>query len=507
MSIFKNSESNRKWWVLVAMTSCVSMILLNQTALTVVLPFIQQDLDVSYAGTQWIVNIYLLVLTISLLAGGRLGDIIGLHRTFFLGASVFSLASILGALSFSVEWLWASRALQGIGGAMLWPASAALVFSAFPPNERGKAFGMYVSMGTIALTVGPFLGGFFAEHLSWRCVFWLNVPVIMLAILIAYFFVKKSETKQETFDYRGFISFGVGVSCIIMAMQQGQNWGWDSPLTLSLICVGTIFLIVLGKTSSAAKYPLIDFSLFRNRVFTGAVLAIFLTQFLMMISLYWTLYFQHVLEFSATAAGAIALLSGCPVILVAPLAGRLTDRYGPNMPIALGFALMTFSLIWILFAGIYLNGLCLLPGIFVFGCGAPLIFTPSSVTCLSQVSADKRGVVSGIMMTLRQFGATAGVTAIGTLFSVVHRNQFKTLLQSDSITEYLDPWLFDGLFTEQDGSASSVESFSQEVADSVISSFETAYLDAFSFINVLAVCMGLFGLFVVRGLLKKPKLI
>lgn len=500
-----HAETTKKWWILLAMICCISMIFINQTALTVALPSIQEDLHISQSMTQWVVNIYLMALTLSLIGGGRLGDILGLRKTFLIGASIFSFASIGGALSQSVEWLLGIRALQGIGGAMLWPASTAILFSSFPVNERGKAIGIYVSMGTVGLTLGPFLGGFFSEHLNWTFIFWFNLPFIILAMALTSWFVPASNPKNETFDLRGFISFGIGISCLLFAMLQGQEWGWSSPYVILLFVLGIAFLILMHRMSSKEKYPLVDFSLFRNRIFIGANLAVFLTQFVVMTPLYWTLYFQDFLEFTPTVAGAVGLLSGLPVIFIAPFAGRLSDRYGPSIPIALGFGLIVLALLWMLLVCTYLDCMFLLPGIFVFGCGSPFIFTPSAVAGLNQVTAEKRGVVSSIMMTLRQLGSTMGVAVIGTLFSIFHKTHFEGLMQNDHETKNLHSGLFDAILNETGEALQMMDHLSEEMTDRVIENFDMAYHQAFTMINALAFCLAVFGLVFVRLLLNRPK--
>lgn len=498
-------EENLKWWALVAMTSSVSLIFLNQTALTVILPVIQGELHGSALGTQWIVNTFLLFLTISLLAGGRLGDILGHRKTFFLGMFIFALASVSCAVSQTEQWLLTSRAVQGIGGAIFCPATAAILFSAFPLHERGKAMGIFVCASTICMTLGPFVGGLLTECLSWRFIFWLNIPIAAFGMAIARFSVASSKMKKDSFDFLSFIAFGIGISCLLMALMQGSKWGWSSPTILSLIIAGCTFLLLLGFSKRLTTHPLIDFSLYKDKVFIGANFAIFITQFLVMTSMYWTLYFQHVLEFSPTLAGAIVLLSGCPVIFMAPLAGRLTDRYGPRYPITVGFALMVFSLVWILFASIFEYGSLLLPGIFIFGCGGPLIFTPAAVACLNQVPAERRGVVSAMLMTLRQLGGTFGVAVIGTLFLNTHSNYFDALLQANAETQHLEAWMFEGFLAESEEALEIMSHLSSELSEYVLDSFMSAYHSAFFIINSAALCLGLAGFVAARILLKTEK--
>lgn len=414
--MLKFSEHNRKWWILVAMTSCISMIFIDISVLPVTLPTLQRTLGMTELGLQWIVNAYTLALTVFVMAAGRCGDRFGHRRVFCWGLLFFSLGSTLCGMSYHEWWFIMARTIQGFGGAMLVPTSSAIMFSTFPAHQRGKAIGLYVSIGSVFLALGPAIGGFFTEYLTWRYVFWMNIPIAIIGYLLTLLVVPKNKGHRRPFDFLGFITSTLGISSIVVAIMEAKKWGWTSPITIGMIGFGILLIFLLLIIDRKARDPYIDLSLFKLRNFTGAVCAVFATQFLIMAGVFWAIYFQTSYGYSPAGAGMITLVANLPVLVAAPMGGHLLDKHGPKIPITIGFILVILSLFW------YLQNIdnpsiaIILSVIIPFGFGVPLIFTPSFTTALGEVDQEKRGLASGTMTMLRQLGATLGMAIMGSIF-------------------------------------------------------------------------------------------
>ena len=488
-------EKNRKWWILLAMTIVNSMIFIDITVLPVALPTIQRLLGLSEIGLQWILNAYTLSLTIFLLLGGRLGDRFGHKKILYYGLFLFTLGSIFCALTESQIWLILSRAILGMGGALLIPASASILFHAFVPEQRGKALGFYVSMGSVFLSLGPFIGGFFTEYFSWRLVFWINLPIGISGAALTYFFVHPIKgQKGLSFDWLGFLTSSLGICLIIIGLMQAKEWGWASPLTIGFFLLGLFLLVILWAIDRKIEDPFFDFSLFRNRMFLTGNIATFCAQFLLTITVFWAMYFQNVFHFTPTQAGLLNLIASAPLLIVAPLGGHLVDRHGPKIPILIGFFLLTLSLFWFLQNLDNSHLLILLSVLIPFGCAIPLIFTPSFTAAMQHIPKEKRGLASGTASMIRQFSSTLGLAIIGTVFLHVHSFQFQNLLKSGTQTRHIDPKLFDGLLAKSPRAMKQLLSYSASTKEWIEHTYLYAYVDAFSKINSLALILAFIGL-------------
>jgi EmrB/QacA subfamily drug resistance transporter len=392
------------------------MIFIDISVLPVTLPTLQRTLGITELGLQWIVNAYTLVLSVFVMAAGRCGDRFGHRRVFCWGLLFFSLGSTLCGMSYHEWWFIMARIIQGIGGAMLVPTSSAIMFATFPPHQRGKAIGLYVSIGSIFLALGPAIGGFFTEYLTWRYVFWINIPIAIIGYLLTLLVVPKSRGHLRPFDFLGFITSTLGITSIIVAIMEAKKWGWTSPITIGMIGFGVFLIFLLLIIDRKVHDPYIDFSLFKLRNFSGPVCAIFATQFLIMGGVFWAIYFQTSYGYSPATAGMITLVANVPVLVAAPFGGHLLDKHGPKIPITIGFTLVILSLFWYL-QNIHDPNLAILLSVIIpFGFGVPLIFTPSFTTALGEVAPEKRGLASGTMTMLRHLGATLGMAIMGSVF-------------------------------------------------------------------------------------------
>jgi EmrB/QacA subfamily drug resistance transporter len=485
------------------MATSISMIFVDVTVLPVALPTIERELGATQLSLQWLINSYLLAFCVFLLAGGRAGDMLGYRKVFCLGMVVFALSSAVCGLSSSIIAINIFRAFQGIGGAFLIPTTTAILFSSFPQKERGRAIGLYVSFASIFLTIGPLLGGFLTEYLSWRYVFWINLPIAAIGLFLTLNIIPPSEKKKESFDWIGFFTLGGGISFIILAVMQAPSWKWTSPLTLSLLIIGLLLIFFLIAIDRKINHPLIDFSIFRNPLFLGGNLSMFLTQFLVMVTVFWAVYFQTIRGLSPSQAGLIALLPNAPVLFMAPLAGYLTDRLGPRAPVLIGFFLLTFSLLWFNVSLQEESFWYLFPALIPFGMGVSCIFTPSSVASLSQMPEYKKGIASAINNTLRQVGATLGMALIGTIFLHQFNHFFSSQLLQNPSTKQFNPEDFEGLLAGSPKALSTLHGLSPNEAHFVTTSYQSSFTNAFAQINFLAAAIAILGFIAAFFLLKK----
>jgi len=421
------SAPANRWLVLVAMTGSLSMIMLDQTVVTVALPAMSDDLGLHPAGQQWVVNAYVLALTALVAFGGKLGDRVGGVRTFRIGVAGFFVASALCGLApvgaLGEAWIIAARALQGAAAALMVPTSGAIVISAFAVQERGRAMAAYAGISQIFLAIGPLIGGALTEAVSWRAVFWLNVPV-GIAALVLVAIAKPAQTTRPGRIRAGALALLVGgLGATVLAVQEASTWGWDAPLTLILLGAGIAATAVFVVTQSRVADPLVDVGLLRRRAFLGDVVVNGLVQFgLLAAVLHSSLYLQDLLHFSPLTTGLAVLAMVLPITMAAQLGGRWFDRSGVRPPVLAGLTISTLGLLAWTLALPYLSYPLQVPGMVLTGFGLGLTISPTNTDALSRVGPADRSQASGVLQTVRQLGGTLGVAVVGAVvLGIEHR--------------------------------------------------------------------------------------
>lgn len=404
-----------KWWVLFVTASAVGLVFLDNTVMPVSLPTIQKELSFSTSGSIWVVNSYLLTLVTLMMIGGKMYDILGTRTTYFLGLSFFGVGSVMSGLSFVNWWLILGRVVQGLGGALLVPTTAALFMTIFPAGQRARAIGINTGVSSIFLMLGPVVGGFLTQYLSWRYIFWINIPVVIFALIMTSWLFS-AQKRKGSFHFVGALPLCIAVIALVVALMEGGNWGWGSPLIITLFALVIPLVLLFIFLSRRSQYPLIDFKIFTTPFFKSGNVVIFCVQMVLMITVFWAIYFQKALYYSPSQAGLLVLSAVSPVILLAPLGGYLSDRFGPRLPISLGFSLVIFSMLWLSLTVHNHSLATLLIGLPFFGAGIPLTFTPAFTTALHHVSPQKLGVASGFTTSVRQLAATIGIALMGALF-------------------------------------------------------------------------------------------
>jgi EmrB/QacA subfamily drug resistance transporter len=442
------TEQNRKWWTLGSMSFALFMIMLDNTVVNVALPSIQSDLDASLSALEWTINIYTLTFAVLLVTGGRLGDIFGRRRAFLFGVVVFALSSATAGLAPNESWLVASRALQGVGAAFMMPATLSIITNAFPPHERGKAIGTWAGVSALALALGPVVGGFLTEEVSWRAIFFLNLPVAMLAVFVTLFATKESRDPNvpRTIDYGGVATITVGVGALVLALVEGNDWGWGSPRIFGLLLTAVIALVAFVLVERRSRFPMVEFEFLRSRTFAGTNGIAFVVSFSMLAMFFFmALYMQNILGYSPLEAGIRFLPSTVLIIIAAPLAGRLTDRIGARVPIAVGLSLVAVALYMQSRITVDTTYSYLLPLMSLMGLGIGLTMSPMSTAAMNAVDATKAGLASGILSMSRMVGGTFGVAAVGALFQHMSDSRLESRLGDLPLSAQQQAWFADNL--------------------------------------------------------------
>jgi EmrB/QacA subfamily drug resistance transporter len=413
------TDDNRKWWTLGAMCFALFMIMLDNTVVNVALPSIQRDLGASISGLEWTINGYTLSFAVLLATGGRLGDIFGRRRMFLIGVVVFALSSATAGLAAGDTDLVISRVVQGVGAALMMPGTLSIITDAFPAHERGKAMGTWAGVSALALAVGPVLGGFLTEHVSWRAIFYLNIPVAIGAVTATLFAVRESRdtTVGREVDYLGVATLTAALTALILALVEGNSWGWGSPAIVGLLVGAVLGAVAFVAIELRVKAPMVEFRFFADRNFLGAVVVALIISFAMLgVFFFLALYMQDILRYSPLEAGVRFLPSTLMIVAVAPVAGRLADRFGPRWLIVAGLAILTVSLYS--FTGIAVDSsyLDLLPGFMLLGIGIALTMSPMTSAAMNAVAVEKAGIASGVLSMFRMVGGSLGVAVTGAIF-------------------------------------------------------------------------------------------
>ncbi|MHB8233088.1 MAG: MFS transporter [Solirubrobacteraceae bacterium] len=424
-------DGNRRWWALGAMCFALFMIMLDNTVVNVALPSIQRSLSASTSSLEWTVNAYTLSFAVLLVTGGRLGDLFGRRKIFLAGVVIFASASAAIGFSPSDTWLVAWRAVQGTGAALMMPATLSIITNAFPPEERGKAIGTWAGVSAMALAIGPVVGGFLVESVSWQSIFFLNVPVAVGAVVIALFAVRESrdETVERSVDVPGVLTLTLGLAALVLALVEGNEWGWGSTLELSMFAVALVGLTAFALVERRRSAPMVDFSFFRSRTFLGANIVAFIVSFAMLAMFFFlALYMQNIRGYSPLQAGIRFLPSTVMIIIIAPLAGRLADRVGSRPLITFGLLSVSGALFWQSHLTVSSGYGSLLPGFMLMGLGMGFVMSPMSLAAMNAVDRTKAGVASGILSMNRMVGGTFGVAILGALVATLGRSKIDQLL-------------------------------------------------------------------------------
>jgi EmrB/QacA subfamily drug resistance transporter len=412
------AEENKKWWTLMAVAFGLFMIMLDNTVVNVALPSIGRDLHISLSELEWIVTAYALVFAALLITGGKLADMFGRRKIFVIGLAIFSLSSLACGLAPNAGFLIGARAAQGIGAALMNPATLSIITATFPPKQRGQAIGIWAGVSALALAIGPLVGGLIVDNIGWNWIFFVNVPIGILGIVVSQLVIKESRdtSHEQRLDLPGLLTSGLALFSLSYALIEGNAKGWSSPEILGLFVAAAAFLALFIALESRQRLPMLDLSLFKNGSFVGANLVALLVSLGMFgVFFFVSLYVQNILGYSPTKAGAVFLPMTILIILIAPIAGKLSDRIGGRWLMGGGMTLLSISLLFYQRTGVHTDFWTLLPAMIIGGVGMALTMSPMTSVAMASVPVDKAGVGSGVLNSFRQVGGALGIAIIGAI--------------------------------------------------------------------------------------------
>jgi len=411
------AEENRKWFTLAAVSFGLFMIMLDNTVVNVALPSIERDLHADLSELQWIVTGYALTFAALMLVGGKMADAYGRRRIFVVGIVVFTVASLLCGLASTSNELIAARILQGSGAALMNPATLSIIAATFPPRERGTAIGIWAGTSALALAIGPLVGGLITEHLNWNWIFFVNVPIGILGIVASYLFIDESRDEtHERLDLPGLATSSIGLFALTYGLIEANTYGWTSPRIIGSFVIAAIALVSFVLLERHQRAPMLPLELFSNRTYTGANLVMLLVALAMFgVFFFVSLYMQNILGYSAVQAGAAFLPMTVLIILVAPIAGKTSDRLGSRGLMTAGMLLVSLQLLLFSQVGADASYWRLLPCLLIGGIGMAFTMTPSAAAATRSVPVDKAGVGSAVLNSARQVGGTMGIAVMGAI--------------------------------------------------------------------------------------------
>jgi EmrB/QacA subfamily drug resistance transporter len=425
-------EGRARWWALAAVSLATLMTYLDNNVTNVALPTIQNSLHVSVSGLEWIVSSYLLVLGGLLLVGGRIADVYGRRRIFLAGLVIFTLASLAAGLAGSTAVLIAARAVQGLGAALLMPATLAIIAATFTnTRERTAAIGIWGAVGALGLALGPAIGGVISQHFHWGWIFLINVPLGVITIAIAIPFVTESRGEIGTatgpggqrlglaarLDVPGLLTSALALFALTYALIDGEDRGWTSPVIIAAFTAAAVLAAAFVVIESRSARPMVPLPIFRSAPFSGGLGTMMIWSFgILGIYFFTSLYLQGILGFSPTKAGLAFVPMALCLAVAAVLSPRVSALLGGHRTVALGMAVMTVGLV--LFARIGATGTFtgLLPGFILFGLGAGLMNVPLTNAVLESAPTSQAGIASALLNASREIAGLLGVTVVGAVF-------------------------------------------------------------------------------------------
>jgi EmrB/QacA subfamily drug resistance transporter len=413
------SNPIRRGWTLAIVSIGLFMVVLDNLVVNVALPSIHRDLGASIQALEWTVNAYVLAYAVLLLTGAALGDRFGRRRMFIAGIVLFTLSSAASAVAPSIDLLIAARALQGIGAAIVTPLTLTLLADAFPPERRGVALGVWSGISGIAVALGPLVGGAVIQLSSWHWIFWINVPIGIALVPLAARRLAESHGASQRLDLRGLALASTGLFGIVYGLVRSQSQGWTSPEIVVALSAGALLVVAFIAYELRARDPMLPMSFFAKRSFavTNAVsLAMYFGMFGSIFFL--SQFLQNVLGNTPLQAGVKLLVWTGATMVVAPLAGFFSERYGSRVFMAAGLALQAIALGWLAALASVDQTFASMIGPFVLaGSGMALVFAPAANAVLSSVHTDEAGQASGAANAIRELGGVLGIAVLATVFS------------------------------------------------------------------------------------------
>lgn len=417
---------SQNWWILITVGVGTFMSALDGSVVNAILPVIRDFFSAGVAAIEWVVVIYLLVVSALLLTFGRLGDLHGHKPVYLLGFAIFVISSALCGMAPSANGLVLFRGLQAIGAAMLMANSPAILTKSFPPAQRGQALGLQATMTYLGLMVGPSLGGWLAAQFGWRWVFYINLPVGLVAFLLTQQFIprhfasEQETTKRERFDLPGAVVFSLGLVALLLGLNRGHDWGWGSPAILALLGASVLLLAAFILIERRAPAPMLDLSLFSRRTFSTSVLSALLN-YIALYGIIFLMPFYLIQGRGLDSAQSGLILTAQPLIMaiVAPISGYLSDKIGSRLLATLGMVILSAGLFLLSRLGpeTPLEAVALYLG--VAGLGIGIFVSPNNSALMGSAPRARQGIAAGMLATARNVGMVLGVGLAGAIFTTL----------------------------------------------------------------------------------------
>jgi EmrB/QacA subfamily drug resistance transporter len=486
-----------RWWTLAAVVVATFMLLLDITIVNVALPKIQVDFHADLADLQWVIDAYALSLAAFQLTSGSIADLRGRKLVFMTGISIFTAASLLCGLSGSATMLNVARGLQGIGGAMMFATSLALLASAFTGRERGVAFGVWGATIGASVAIGPLIGGAITDGLGWEWIFFVNVPIGIAAVLFTQRKVDESKNPHgRSVDWPGVVIWSAGLFLLVLTLIRGNEQGWGSAKTLVELAGALVLIVGFLVLESRRKEPMLDLSLFRNPAFAGvSVVAFVLSAAMFSMFLYLTLYIQNGLGFTPFETGLRFLPLTVMSFFVAAAAGRLTHAAPPRLLFGIGLSLVGLGLL--LMHGIKADSTwtTLLAGFVAAGAGVGLCNPVIAQVAVGVVEPARSGMAAGINNSFRQVGISTGIAGLGAIFQARVESKATSLLTASGVPGGKAGTVAHAIATQQTGGGARGGAIAKAAQLSFISALNEILLVA----SVVAFAGAVLGLLLVRG--------
>ncbi len=483
----------KKWWTLVVVCAATFMLLLDITIVIVALPTIQSELHASFSDVQWVIDAYALTLASVLLTAGSLADRYGRRLLFIVGLVVFSLGSLLCGIAQSPIMLIVSRSAQGIGGAILFATSLALLAQSFHGKERGMAFGIWGAVTGVSAGLGPVLGGVITTAISWRGIFLVNLPVGVAALVVTRWQVDESKTPHASRpDWAGFATLTAGLVSLVYGLIRAGEIAWsDTPVAICL-ALAVVFLVAFVAVELRADHPLFDLSLFRIPTFSGGLAAAFaMNGSLYAMFLYLVLYLQDDLGYSALATGVRLLLISGISIVASMFAGVFSERMPVRWLIGPGLLLVGVGLLLMTGLDGSSSWTHLIPGFVVAGVGSGIVNPPLASTAVGVVAPQRSGMASGVNTTFRQIGIATGIAAYGSIFASSLGHKLGQTLASDPSLQRHLPGVVAAI--QQGNAALAINAVPAPLRAPLVAAIHASFASALDVLLVVSAVLALVG--------------
>jgi EmrB/QacA subfamily drug resistance transporter len=428
-------QTSQKWGVLLAVGIGTFMTALDTSVVNTVLPVIGKNFSQGISVIQWVVTIYLLVLSGLLLSFGRLGDMRGHKIIYLIGFGIFMGGSFFSGAAPSAAILIVSRGLQALGGAMLAANSPAILTKSFPAEQRGQALGLQATMTYLGLVAGPLVGGWLASLLGWRAVFYMNLPVGVVAIWLSMRYIPRdlNHSRTEQFDFLGALTFILGLGALLLGLNRGEEWRWSSLPVVGMLLSGVIFLSLFIYIESHVKHPMLDLSLFKKLPFSLTTLSAIINY----IGVYSCIYLMpyYLIQgrgFSPAQAGFILIAQPAVMAVIAPISGTLSDRIGTRIPAVFGMALLSAGLYLLSHLSAQSSIGAIMLSLAVVGLGTGIFISPNNSALMGSAPKSRQGIAAGILATGRSFGMVLGAGISGAIFATVLAQESSSIISPGS---------------------------------------------------------------------------